>query len=64
MNYSNEHKTECYIFSGYVANELLRRGSRITHVKADKKNKQRSVFLFKVENNIERAIDSITEQMN
>jgi predicted CoA-binding protein len=57
--YSNEEKNAIIIFSGKVARELLRRGYTIIDVKPDKKNKIKSVYVFRRENEIEKIVADI-----
>lgn len=59
MQFADEQKKAIIIFSGKVARELLRRGYTIIDVKPDKKNKIKSVFVFKFENNIDRVLADI-----
>ena len=46
MIYTDEQKKGIIIYSGKVANELLRQGYRITRVMPDKKNKMRTIYIF------------------
>nr|UVY32808.1 MAG: hypothetical protein [Bacteriophage sp.] len=62
MIYTDEQKKGIIIYSGKVANELLRQGYRITRVMPDKKNKVRTIFVFAVENNIEEALSLQSER--
>jgi len=62
MNFTDQTKESIIIFSGGVARELLRRGYTIIDVKADKKNKIKTVFVFKRENNIEQVLYELTMQ--
>lgn len=62
MIYTDEQKKGIIIYSGKVANELLRQGYRITRVMPDKKNKVRTIFVFAVENNIEEALSLLSER--
>lgn len=48
------------VLSGKVARHLLRQGYPIYDIKAMKGNTERTVFVFKNENNIYKAINSIT----
>ena len=59
MRFTDEQKEAIIILSGRVARELLRRGYTIIDVKPDKKNKIKSVFVFKFENNIDRVLADI-----
>jgi len=59
MQFIDEQKEAIIILSGRVARELLRRGYTIIDVKPDKKNKIKSVFVFKFENNIDRVLADI-----
>lgn len=62
MIYTDEQKKGIIIYSGKVANELLRQGYRITRVMPDKKNKVRTIFVFKRENDIEEALSLQSER--
>lgn len=64
MQFADEQKKAIIIFSGKVARELLRRGYTIIDVKPDKKNKIKSVFVFKFENNIDRVLADIVYSDN
>lgn len=64
MVYTDEHKSKVFIYSGRIANELLRRGYHIVEVRPDKRNKIKTVFLFQVEKDIEKHILSLTEAKN
>ena len=55
-----ENKIAIVIFSGRVSRELLRRGFTIIDIKADRDNPQKSVFVFKVEKDIEKVVAEIT----
>ena len=55
MIYTDEQKKGIIIYSGKVANELLRQGYRITRVMPDKKNKMCTIYIFAVDNNIEET---------
>lgn len=59
MNYTDETKEAIIIFAGHVARKLLKMGYTIIDVKPDKKNKIKSVFVFKRENDIEKALHEI-----
>lgn len=63
MIYTDEEKKGIVIYSGKVANELLRQGYHITKVMPDKKNKMRTIYIFAVENNIEEALSLQSEYM-
>lgn len=54
------NKEAIIIFSGKVTRELLRRGYTIIDVKPDKEMPQKSVFVFRVENDIEKVLAEIT----
>ena len=56
MIYTDENKSKVIVFSGRIANELLRKGYQIVEVRPDKRNKIRSVFLFNGELGIEEEI--------
>lgn len=60
MVYTDEEKQAIIIFTGKVARELLRRGYTIIDVKPDKANKIKSIYVFRRENDIEKAISEIT----
>ena len=64
MQFIDEQKEAIIILSGRVARELLRRGYTIIDVKPDKKNKIKSVFVFKFENNIDRVLADIVYSDN
>ena len=49
----NSEKSALVIYSGRTARYLLKKGYTIIDVKADKINNLKSVFVFKIENNIE-----------
>ena len=52
-------KDAIVVFAGRVARELLKRGYSIIDIKADREKPEKSVFVFRIENNIERAIAEI-----
>lgn len=56
MIYTDENKSRVIVFSGRVANALLKKGYQIVEVRPDKRNKIRSVFLFNGELGIEEEI--------
>ena len=56
MIYTDENKSRVIVFSGRVANELLRKGYQIVEVRSDKRNKIKTIFLFKGEIGIEEEI--------
>ncbi|GLC78312.1 hypothetical protein [Lacrimispora brassicae] len=56
MIYTDENKSRVIVFSGRVANALLKKGYQIVEVRPDKRNKIRSVFLFNGELGIENEI--------
>lgn len=58
MKYTEEHNV--IIYSGKIANELLRRGHRIVKVMPDRRNKIKTVFVFANERNIVRDVDELT----
>ena len=58
MKYTEEHNV--IIYSGKIANELLRRGHRIVKVMPDRRNKIKTVFVFANERNILRDVDELT----
>lgn len=59
MVFENQSQDAIIIFTGKMARQLLRKGYTIIDVKPDKTNKIKSVFVFRCENNIERAIADI-----
>lgn len=61
MMYVNEKKDAIVIFSGRVARELLRKGFTIIDIKPDKTNRVKTVFVFKVENQIEKCLVELAE---
>ena len=56
MFYTDEKKDAIVIFTGKTARYLLKLGYTIIDVKPDKKNKIKSVFVFKKESGIDKAI--------
>ena len=58
MKYTEQH--DVIIYSGKIANELLRRGYRIVKVMPDRRNKIKTVFVFANERNIVRDVDELT----
>lgn len=58
MKYTEQH--DVIIYSGKIANELLRRGHRIVKVMPDRRNKIKTVFVFANERNIVRDVDELT----
>lgn len=58
MKYTEEHNV--IIYSGKIANELLKRGHRIVKVMPDRRNKIKTVFVFANERNIVRDVDELT----
>lgn len=58
MKYTEEHNV--IIYSGKIANELIKRGHRIVKVMPDRKNKIKTVFVFANERNIVRDVDELT----
>ncbi|WP_099466705.1 hypothetical protein [Konateibacter massiliensis] len=64
MIYTDENKSRVTVFSGRIANELLRKGYQIVEVRPDKRNKIRSVFLFNGELGIENEILKLTGTEN
>lgn len=58
MKYTEQHNV--IIYSGKIANELLRRGHRIVKVMPDRRNKIKTVFVFANERNIVRDVDELT----
>lgn len=64
MRYEDEKKDAMVIFSGNIARQLLRKGYTIIDVKADRKNKIKSVFVFKVEGDFEKDVWELTRKDN
>lgn len=63
MRYQNQTyntKDTMVIFAGRVARELLHRGFTIIDIKPDRTNNLKSVFVFKVENDIEKHVSELT----
>lgn len=56
MFHEDKNKDAIIIFTGKVARYLLKLGYTIIDVKPDKKNNIKSVFVFKKENGIDKAI--------
>ncbi|MDF2544251.1 MAG: hypothetical protein K0S47_3969 [Herbinix sp.] len=48
------------IFAGHVARKLLKRGFTIIDIKPDHTNKLKTVFVFRVERDIEQQLAEIT----
>ena len=61
MIYLDENKTKVVIFNGKIANELLGLGYRIIQVLPDKRNKIKSVFVFKATKGIEQDVVKLTK---
>lgn len=51
-----EDKTTVLVLSGKVARRLLREGYTIVDIKAMKENKDRTVFIFKIEDGILKSL--------
>ena len=64
MIYTDENKSRVIVFSGQIANELLRKGYQIVEVRPDKRNKIKTIFLFNVEQGIENEILKLTGTEN
>lgn len=64
MIYTDENKSKVIVFSGRIANELLRKGYQIVEVRPDKRNKIKTIFLFKGEVGIEEEILKLTGMKN
>lgn len=64
MIYTDENKSRVIVFSGQIANELLRKGYQIVEVRSDKRNKIKTIFLFNVEQGIENEILKLTGTEN
>lgn len=58
MKYTEQHNV--IIYSGKIANELLKRGYRIVKVMPDRRNKIKTVFVFANERNIVQDVDELT----
>lgn len=53
MHYEDESKNRVIIYSGRIANALLDKGYQIVQVRPDKRNKIKSVFVFRADEGIE-----------
>lgn len=60
--YFTENQKGTIVFSAKVARELLRRGFEILDIKPDKRNRQCTVFVFKVEKDIMQEIYNLTQE--
>ena len=58
MKYTEKH--DVIIYSGKIANELLRRGHRIVKVMPDRRNKIKTVFVFANDERIVQDMDELT----
>ena len=58
----NNCKQSVIVFDGETARKLLRLGYTIIDVKPDKRNKIKSVFVFRYENDIDRAIATVNQE--
>ena len=58
----NNCKQSVIVFDGETARKLLRLGYTIIDVKPDKRNKIKSVFVFRYENDIDRAIATVNNE--
>lgn len=58
----NNCKQSVIVFDGETARKLLRLGYTIIDVKPDKRNKIKSVFVFRYENDIDRAIATVNKE--
>lgn len=59
MHYDNELKNRIIIYSGRIANALLDKGYQIVQVRPDKRNKIKSVFVFRADEGIEDELFGI-----
>ena len=53
MHYDNESKNRIIIYSGRIANALLDKGYQIVQVRPDRRNKIKSVYVFRADAGIE-----------
>lgn len=58
----NNCKQSVIVFDGETARKLLRLGYTIIDVKPDKRNKIKSVFVFRYENDIDKAIATVNKE--
>lgn len=58
----NQKKQSIIVFNGDTARKLLRLGYTIIDVKPDKRNRIKSVFVFRYENDIDRAIATVNKE--
>lgn len=61
MHYEDESKNRVIIYSGRIANALLDKGYQIVQVRPDKRNKIKSVFVFRADDGIE---DELLKMIN
>ena len=61
MHYEDESKNRVIIYSGRIANALLDKGYQIVQVRPDRRNKIKSVFVFRSDNGIE---DELYQMIN
>lgn len=59
MHYEDESKNRVIIYSGRIANALLDKGYQIVQVRPDKRNKIKSVFVFRADEGIEDELFGI-----
>lgn len=60
MVYGNGRKS-ILVFDGCIARHLLRQGYQIIDVKPDKRNRIKSVFVFRYEKGIEDSIADLSD---
>ena len=53
MYYDNESKNRIIIYSGRIANALLDKGYQMVQVRPDRRNKIKTVFVFRADAGIE-----------
>lgn len=61
MHYDSELKNRIIIYSGRIANALLDKGYQIVQVRPDRRNKIKSVFVFRADDGIE---DELFQMIN
>lgn len=52
------------VYTGQLARRLLKEGYKIIDIKADRNNKERTIFIFKNENGLEAKIRELTYKSN
>lgn len=60
MHYEDESKNRVIIYSGRIANALLDKGYQIVQVRPDKRNKIKTVFVFRADDGIENELYRMT----